>query len=124
MKVRFTGKTDIRSDALENMCQKKLERVESKLATKNEANADVTFGTEGGDFVLSIVLTADGNKFIAKSKSRDMYANIDDCVKKLNTQIGKVKTAKKASQKPEAVNDEPEVAEPKSNKFADLVDKY
>ena len=123
MKLRFTGKTDIRSDALETMCQKKLEKIESKFASKNEMNADITFGTEGGDFVLSIVLTADGNKFIAKSKNRDMYANIDDCVKKLNSQIGKTKTGKKNVQK-EVINEQPEKTDVKGKKFADLIDKY
>lgn len=100
MNITFSGKDDVRSTALEELCEKKLAKIEAKLPSKN-VNADVNFALENKEFVLSMQLFVDGDKYIAKSKGGDMYKNIDACIEKLASQLRKTKTNKKGTKKPD-----------------------
>lgn len=88
MNITFTGKEDIRSKALEDLCEKKISKLLTKVSTDN-VRADVTFSKEAKDYVLSIRLFVDGDNYMAKVKGDDMYKNVDDCVTKLGAQLRK-----------------------------------
>ena len=90
MNIKFSGKDDVRSEALEELCEKKLAKIAGKVPSDN-ISADVNFSLESKDHVLTIKLFVDGDNYIAKTKGQDMYKNIDDCVEKLKTQIMKNK---------------------------------
>lgn len=76
---------ELLSPALEAMLEKKLAKLD-KFGL--DGVLDVYMKREGKDqFELKIQLTAEDLNLIAKSLSKDMYKNIDDCVDKLNSQI-------------------------------------
>lgn len=102
MNINYIGKDDVRSEALEEICNKKLARLEKRFVN-GESQADVNFAMENNDFVLTIQLFIDGDKYIAKAKclkGPDMYKNIDTCIEKLEAQLRKTKVNKKGAKKP------------------------
>ena len=93
MEINFMGKDDVRSKALEDMIEKKLTKLDRFV--KDNSTYDIMFSMESGDFVLSIQLLNDGDKYMAKAKGEDMYKNIDECISKLTTQLKKTKDIKR-----------------------------
>ena len=77
---------DLLSPALESLVEKKLNKLD-KFDLSSNANVDVYMTKEGNDFVMKMQLQADGLNIMAKSKSNDMYKNIDECVDRLTTQL-------------------------------------
>ena len=76
---------DLLSPALESLVEKKLNKLD-KFELPN-AIVDVHMAKEGNDFVMKMQLQADGVNIVAKSKSNDMYKNIDECVDRLTSQL-------------------------------------
>lgn len=122
MNITFSGKNDVRSTALEELCEKKLQKIEKKLPNNN-LSAEINFGMEGREFVLSMNLNVDGDKFFAKNKGLEMYANIDACISKLSAQINKLKISKKGNKKPE-FDIEPKQEEEKNTTFEKMLEDY
>ncbi|MBQ7308289.1 MAG: HPF/RaiA family ribosome-associated protein [Clostridia bacterium] len=104
MNIIFSGKDDVRSTALEELCEKKLTKLAGKVPSDN-LSAEVNFSLESKDHVLTMKLFVDGDNYTAKTKGMDMYKNIDECVEKLKTQIMKNKVNKKGSKKPDIAID-------------------
>ena len=77
---------DLLSPALESMVEKKLNKLD-KFDLSPNAYVDVYMTKEGNDFVMKTQLQADGLNIMAKSKSNDMYKNIDECVDRLTAQL-------------------------------------
>ena len=76
---------DLLSPALESLVEKKLNKLD-RFELSN-AVVDVSMAKEGNDFVMKMQLQADGVNILAKSKSDDMYKNIDECVDRLTSQL-------------------------------------
>lgn len=101
MTINYHGDETVKSPALENVCNKKLLKME-KLAEDLEVN--VYFSKDAKDFVLKMVATTKNWEVMAKEQSDDMYKNIDGCVDKLKKQINDNKPTKSHSKCKKGIN--------------------
>lgn len=91
MVVKYHGDSTLLSDAFQNMCDKKLGKLE-KLAENMTVDAFLT--KEGKDHILKMVAVTKNWEIVAKGKSDDMYKNIDLCVDILKKEINEKKPMK------------------------------
>ena len=94
MVKNYHGDSTLLSPAFESMCNKKLGKME-KLA--DDIVVDIYLSKEGKDHILKMVASTKNWEVVAKSKSDDMYKNIDDCVDALRAQINDKKPMKSHS---------------------------
>ena len=96
MKIQITGKGLQVTQAINDYVEKKMERIEKYF---EEMEADVTLKTEKNEQIAEIYVTANGEKYIAVTEDRDMYASIDKDIDILEGQIRKAKTKKEKMMK-------------------------
>lgn len=95
MVINYHAK-ELLSPALKHLCDKKLEKMD-KYA--DDIICDVYMSMEGKDHVTKMVMTSKRFELVARTKSEDMYKNIDVCVDNLKTQISRQKPTKKHSKR-------------------------
>lgn len=91
MKIQVTGKGLQITQAINDYVEKKMDRIEKYFG---DAEADVTLKTEKNEQIAEIYVTANGERYIAVTEDRDMYASIDKDIDILEGQIRKAKTKK------------------------------
>ncbi len=90
MKMNFTGKNMEVTDALRDVTEKKLGKLEKYFQTDIAGN--VTFSTEKNRKIIEVTINLPGTILRAEESSDDMYASIDKTVDVLERQIRKHKT--------------------------------
>lgn len=93
MKVEFTN--DIKSEALEGLCKKKLLKLE-KFFKGGEPTVYVAFAIDNREHIVNLSTNYNSFDLIAKGKSEDMYKSIDIAIENLKQQITKNKFDKKS----------------------------
>lgn len=96
MKIKITGKELKITEAINNYVEKKLDRIDKYF---EEAEAEVTLRTEKNEQIAEIYVIANGEKYIAVTEDRDMYASIDKDIDILEGQIRKAKTKREKMMK-------------------------
>lgn len=90
MKMNFTGKNMEVTDALRDVTEKKLGKLEKFFQT--DISGNVTFSTEKNRKIIEVTINLPGTILRAEESSDDMYASIDKTVDVLERQIRKHKT--------------------------------
>lgn len=96
MKIKITGKELKITDAINDYVEKKLDRIAKYF---EDASAEVTLRTEKNEQIAEIYVAANGEKYIAVTEDKDMYASIDKDIDILEGQIRKAKTKKEKMMK-------------------------
>ncbi len=90
MNIQFVGKNVEVTDALREVTEKKLSKLEKFF--KDEIEGTVTFSTEKNDKTIEVTINIPGTIIRAEETSDDMYASIDKAVDVLERQMRKYKT--------------------------------
>jgi len=90
MKMNYTGKNMEVTDALRDVTEKKLGKLEKYFQT--DISGYVTFSTEKNRKIIEVTINLPGTILRAEESSDDMYASIDKTVDVLERQIRKHKT--------------------------------
>ncbi len=96
MRIKITGKELKITDAINDYVEKKLDRIAKYF---EDASAEVTLRTEKNEQIAEIYVAANGEKYIAVTEDKDMYASIDKDIDILEGQIRKAKTKKEKMMK-------------------------
>ena len=96
MRIKITGKELKITDAINYYVEKKLDRIAKYF---EDASAEVTLRTEKNEQIAEIYVAANGEKYIAVTEDKDMYASIDKDIDILEGQIRKAKTKKEKMMK-------------------------
>jgi len=88
MKILYHGEENIVSKAVQELFEKKLEKLNK---FDENLSAEIGFSKEGSDFVIKMSLKGNHTNLITKANSNDMYKNIDICVDNLKEQLVKNK---------------------------------
>ena len=97
MQVHFTFRHVEPSDAVKNYAKEKIAKFQKFLRSPLEA--DVILWTERHLQCVELSVRGDGEHFVAKVDSEDMYASIDLVIDKIDRQIREDKHASTASRK-------------------------
>lgn len=89
MKIQYSYAGRDVSKNLEELCQKKLNKL--KKFFKGEAIAQVSFKADGKSHAIHIKLDSFGKSFEVTGRSSDMYKALDMCIDKLKLQVKKSK---------------------------------
>ena len=92
MKVEFSN--NINSEALENLCIKKLSKLE-KFYKGGEPTIFVNFQIDNREHAVTLLTTYNSFALQAKGKSEDMYKSLDITIDNLKQQMTKNKFDKK-----------------------------
>lgn len=90
MKIKMTGKNLEITDALRDVTEKKLIKLDKYF--EDDIVADVTFSVERNWKIIEITINLPGTILRAEETTDDMYASIDKAVDVLERQIRKHKT--------------------------------
>lgn len=90
MKMNFTGKNMDVTDALRDVTEKKIGRLDKYFQKDIEGN--ITFSAEKNRKIIEVTINLPGTIIRAEESSDDMYASIDKAVDVLERQIRKYKT--------------------------------
>ena len=90
MKLNFTGKNMEITDALRDVTQKKIGKLDKYFQNNIEGN--VTFSSEKNRKIIEVTINLPGTIIRAEESTDDMYASIDRAVDVLERQIRKYKT--------------------------------
>ncbi len=90
MKMNYTGKNMDVTDALRDVTEKKLSKLDKYFQT--DVTGNVTFGTEKNRKTIEVTINLPGTILRAEESSDDMYASIDKAVDILERQIRRYKT--------------------------------
>ena len=90
MNIQFVGKNVDVTDALREVTEKKLSKLEKFF--KDEIEGTVTFSTQKNDKTIEVTIDIPGTIIRAEETSDDMYASIDKAVDVLERQMRKHKT--------------------------------
>ena len=90
MKMNYTGKNMDVTDALRDVTEKKLSKLDKYFQT--DVTGNVTFGTEKNRKIIEVTINLPGTILRAEESSDDMYASIDRAVDVLERQVRKHKT--------------------------------
>ena len=101
MKVEFLN--DIKSEALEGLCIKKLSKLE-KFYKGGEPTVFVGFSVDKREHVVVLSSKYNGFDLKAKGKSEDMYKSLDIAIENLKNQITKNKYDNKTKRKEREYN--------------------
>lgn len=96
MKIKITGKELKITEAINDYVERKMERINKYF---EEIEAEVTLRTEKNEQIAEIHVIANGEKYMAVTEDRDMYASIDKDIDILEGQIRKAKTKKEKMMK-------------------------
>lgn len=96
MRIKITGKELKITDAINDYVEKKLDRIAKYF---EDVSAEVTLRTEKNEQIAEIYVAANGEKYIAVTEDKDMYASIDKDIDILEGQIRKAKTKKEKMMK-------------------------
>lgn len=91
MEIKVLGKDIKVTEAINDYVAKKLDRIERYF---EDSEAEVTLKTEKNEQIAEVLVRVNGEKFIAASEEKDLYASIDKVVDILEGQIRKYKTKK------------------------------
>ncbi|WP_096636250.1 ribosome hibernation-promoting factor, HPF/YfiA family [Clostridium cochlearium] len=90
MKIRVTGKNIEVTNALRNVVEKKLEKLDKYF--KPDIEAQVTLSVEKNRQIIEVTIPFNGVILRGEEANEDMYASIDLVIDKLERQIRKQKT--------------------------------
>src|SRR5690554_387054 len=90
MKMNYTGKNMEVTDALRDVTEKKLSKLDKYF--QRDVVGNVTFSTEKNRKIIEVTINLPGTILRAEESSDDMYASIDKAVDILERQIRKHKT--------------------------------
>lgn len=90
MKLKFTGKNMEVTEALKDVTEKKLGKLDKYF--QQDAEGNVTFSVERNRKIIEVTINLPGTILRAEETSDDMYASIDRAVDVLEGQIRKYKT--------------------------------
>jgi putative sigma-54 modulation protein len=90
MKMNYTGKNMEVTDALRDVTEKKLSKLEKYF--QSDISGNVTFSTEKNRKIIEVTINLPGTILRAEESSDDMYASIDKTVDILERQVRKHKT--------------------------------
>ncbi|MBC8590060.1 ribosome hibernation-promoting factor, HPF/YfiA family [Wansuia hejianensis] len=90
MKMNYVGKNMEVTDALREVTEKKLSKLDKYFQKDIEGN--VTFSTQKNRKIIEVTINLPGTIIRAEESSDDMYASIDKAVDILERQIRKYKT--------------------------------
>ncbi|MDR7856877.1 ribosome hibernation-promoting factor, HPF/YfiA family [Tissierella sp.] len=90
MKLNFTGKNMEITDALRDVTQKKIGKLDKYFQKDIEGN--VTFSSEKNRKIIEVTINLPGTIIRAEESTDDMYVSIDKAVDVLERQIRKYKT--------------------------------
>ncbi|MGM0397010.1 MAG: ribosome hibernation-promoting factor, HPF/YfiA family [Bacillota bacterium] len=90
MKMNYTGKNMEVTDALRDVTEKKLSKLEKYF--QSDISGNVTFSTEKNRKIIEVTINLPGTILRAEESSDDMYASIDRTVDILERQVRKHKT--------------------------------
>ncbi len=90
MKMNYTGKNMDVTDALRDVTEKKLSKLDKYFQT--DVSGNVTFGTEKNRKIIEVTINLPGTILRAEESSDDMYASIDKAIDVLERQVRKHKT--------------------------------
>ena len=90
MNIQFVGKNVEVTDALREVTEKKLDKLEKYF--EEPINGHVTFSTQRNNKTIEVTIDIPGTIIRAEETSDDMYASIDKSVDVLERQIRKYKT--------------------------------
>ena len=90
MKLTFTGKNIEVTDALKDVTEKKLGKLDKYF--QGDAEGNVTYSVERNRKIIEVTINLPGTILRAEESSDDMYASIDRSVDVLERQIRKHKT--------------------------------
>lgn len=85
MKITYTGKNIEISDALREMAEKKLAKLDRYFPSDTEAQ--VTMSVEKNRHIIEVTIAYAGGIIRGEEESGDMYAGIDNVVARLEKQI-------------------------------------
>jgi putative sigma-54 modulation protein len=90
MKLNFTGKNMEVTEALKDVTEKKLSKLDKYF--QEDAEGSITYSVERNRKIIEITINLPGTILRAEESSDDMYASIDRAVDVLEGQIRKYKT--------------------------------
>ncbi|MGO1469248.1 MAG: ribosome hibernation-promoting factor, HPF/YfiA family [Tissierella sp.] len=90
MNIQFVGKNVELTDALKEVTEQKLSKLEKYF--EDPINGNVTFSTQRNNKTIEVTINLPGTILRAEETSDDMYASIDKSVDILERQIRKYKT--------------------------------
>lgn len=90
MKFHFVERRMAVSEALKEYAQKKISKLDKYF--KKEAEAQITFATEGNRHILEVTVNNDGMYYRARIEGDDVYASADSALAAIERQIHKNKT--------------------------------
>lgn len=90
MIMKYTGKNMEVTDALKEVTEKKMSKLDKYFQKDIEGN--VTFSTQKNRKIIEVTINLPGTIIRAEESSDDMYASIDKAVDVLERQIRKYKT--------------------------------
>ncbi len=90
MRMTYTGKNVEVTDALRDVTEKKLTKLDKYFQKDIEGN--VTFSTQKNRKIIEVTINLPGTIIRAEESSDDMYASIDKAVDVLERQVRKHKT--------------------------------
>lgn len=96
MEIKVIGKDIKATEAINNYIETKLNKIEKYF---EDSEAEVTIKAERNEQIAEIIVKANGEKFVAASEEKDLYASIDKVVDILEGQIRKYKTKKEKMMK-------------------------
>lgn len=90
MKLNYIGKNMNVTDALKEVTEKKLSKLDKYF--QEDAEGNVTFSVEKNTQIIEVTITLPGTIIRAEESTNDMYGSIDKVVDVLDNQIRKHKT--------------------------------
>ncbi|MCI9063271.1 MAG: ribosome-associated translation inhibitor RaiA [Clostridia bacterium] len=91
MNVQVTGKDFKVTEAISDYVERKLDRIDKYF---EESSAEVVLKSEKNEQIAEVIVKANGEKYVAASEEKDLYASIDKVIDILEGQIRKAKTKK------------------------------
>ncbi|MEQ8191249.1 MAG: ribosome-associated translation inhibitor RaiA [Candidatus Eremiobacterota bacterium] len=113
MQLTFKGRKFPVTDALKSYTEKRFQKLDRHFDYIR--SIEVTFDTEGTQYVAKVLIDADGNIIRGEQRNIDLYASVDGVVDDLMRQLKKFKekmSRKRQSAAMEAVSSETTTEEP------------
>lgn len=105
MRISISGKNIEVSDYLQQICQKKIGKLDKYFPPETEAN--ITLAVERNRHIVEVTIPFEGGIVRAEEVTGDMYASVDNVLKKLERQIRKHRTRLQRGLKTGVKYDEP-----------------
>jgi len=110
MKVQVTGKDFKVTEGINDYIERKLERIDKYF---EDSSAEVVLKAEKNEQIVEVMVKANGEKYIAASEEKDLYASVDKVIDILEGQIRKAKTKKDKMMKEASIKNMEVVGEEK-----------